>query len=85
MTILFKTQPGAVIGFEITDPQARTVAQTMVTAGRDGTASYRQTAEAVPGTWRVEAAAGATIQDLLRLQAQPTSGPETADATFEVQ
>jgi len=85
VTVTFRSQPEAVIGFQITDSQGTIVAQTMATAGSDGTATYKQPIEGPHGTWRVEAAAGATIQDLLRLQAAPTPGPETADGTLEVQ
>ncbi len=85
VTVTFTTQPEAVIGFQITDSQGKTVAQTMVPADSDGTATYTQAIAGPQGTWRVEAAAGATAQDLLRLQAAPTPGPETANATFEVQ
>jgi len=56
----------------------------MLTVGSDGIATYKQPIAGPQGTWRVEAAEGVTIQDLLRLQAAPTAGPETADATFEV-
>ena len=85
VTITFETRAGAVIGFQITDPQGQTAAQTLVTAGSDGTATYELTIDGPPGTWLVEAAAGASIADLLRLQASPSPGPQTADATFEVQ
>ena len=85
VTVTFRTQPAAVIGFQITDSQGTIVAQTMATAGSDGMATYNQAIAGPQGTWLVEAAAGATIQDLLRLQAAPTPGPEAADATFEVQ
>ena len=85
VTVTFRTQPGAVIGFQITDSQGKTVVQKLMTVGSDGTATYEQTIAGPQGTWRVEAAAGATIDDLLQLQAAPTPGPETANATFEVQ
>ena len=84
VTVIFETRPGAVIGFQITDSGGKIVVQTMLTVGSDGTATYKQPIAGPQGTWRVEAAAGTTIQDLLRLQAAPTAGPETADATFEV-
>ena len=86
VTVTFRTQPEAVIGLQITDSQGETVAQTMVIVDSDGTATYTTQAISGPqGTWRVEAAAGATVEDLLQLQAAPTPGPETANATFEVQ
>jgi hypothetical protein len=85
VTVTFKTQPGAVVGFQITDSQGKSVAQTLVLVSSDGTATYTLAITGPQGTWRVEAAAGATIDDLLRLQAAPTPGPETATATFEVQ
>lgn len=85
VTVTFTTQPEAVIGFQITDSQGKSVAQTLVPVGSDGTATYALPIAGPQGTWRVEAAAGATAQDLLRLQAAPTPGPETANATFEVQ
>ena len=85
VTVTFKTQPGAAIGIQITDSAGKIVAQTMLTAGSDGTATHKQPIAGPTGAWRVEAAAGATIQDLLRLQASPTAGPQTAVATFQVQ
>ncbi len=85
LTITFKTQPGNVIGFQITDSQGSTVAQNLVTAGSDGMATFTQTISGPTGTWDVQGAAAASVNDLLRLQAAPTAGPETADATFQVQ
>ncbi len=85
ITIMFKTQPAALIGLQITDANGRIVTQSMVVAGSDGTAIFQDTLKGPPGKWLVEAAAGLGITDLLRLQASPTSGPETADSPFEVQ
>ncbi len=85
VTITFKTQPMALIGFQITDAAGNIASQNVVTAGADGTATFAYTVAEPKGTWNVEAAAGATAADLLRLQASPTPGPETADTTFEVQ
>lgn len=85
VTITFKTQPLAIIGFQITDAAGNIAAQDMVTAGADGSATYTYAVAEPKGTWTVEAAAGATIEALLQLQAAPTPGPQTADTTFEVQ
>jgi ABC-type glycerol-3-phosphate transport system substrate-binding protein len=85
VTITFETQPMAVIGLQITDAQGQTVVQTQLTAGSDGTATFKDVLQGPKGTWRVEGAAGATVQDLLALQMAPTPGPHSAEATFEMQ
>lgn len=85
VTITFKSRPGALIGFEITAPKDQSVVQTAVTVGSDGTATYKQQVQGPKGTWQVDATAGASLQDLLRLQTAPTPGPNSASATFEVQ
>jgi hypothetical protein len=85
VTITFETQPTAVIGLQIKDPQGQTVVQTQLTAGSDGTATFKDVLQGPTGTWLVEAAAGATVQDLLALQMAPTPGPHSAEATFEMQ
>jgi ABC-type glycerol-3-phosphate transport system substrate-binding protein len=85
VTIIFETQPTAVIGLQIIDPQGQTVVQTQLTAGSDGTATFKQALDGPTGTWMVDAAAGATVADLLALQVAPTPGPYSADATFEMQ
>jgi hypothetical protein len=83
--VTFKTAPGAIIGFTILDGAGQIAAQTNVTAGADGIATYGLVLTGAKGTWLVQAAAGATIDDLLRLQASPTAGPYSADFSFEVQ
>jgi ABC-type glycerol-3-phosphate transport system substrate-binding protein len=85
VTIVFETQPTAVVGLQIIDPQGQTVAQTQLTAGSDGTATYSDAFQGPAGTWRVEAAAAATVPDLLALQLAPTPGPYSAEGTFEIQ
>jgi len=85
VTITFETQPAAVIGMQITDAEGQTVDQTQLTAGSDGTATFTDSLDGPTGTWRVEAAAGTSVADLLALQLAPTPGPQTAEATFEVQ
>lgn len=84
VTITFQTQPGNVIGLQITAPNGQIAVQTQLTAGGDGTATLDQVVN-TPGTWKVEAAAGRTIADLLALQLNPQPGPHSDDATFEVQ
>lgn len=84
VTITFQTQPGNVIGLQITAPNGQIAIQTQLTAGGDGTATLDQVVN-TPGTWKVEAAAGRTIADLLALQLNPQPGPHSDDATFEVQ
>jgi ABC-type glycerol-3-phosphate transport system substrate-binding protein len=85
VTITFETQPTAVIGLQITDAQGETVVQTQLTAGSDGTVTFEDALEGPTGTWSIEAAAGATVPDLLALQIAPTPGPHSAKATFEMQ
>jgi hypothetical protein len=85
VTVTFETQPAAVIGLQITDAQGQIVVQTQLTAGSDGTATFKETLDGPTGTWRVEAAAGTSVADLLALQLAPTPGPQTAEATFEMQ
>lgn len=85
VTVTFVTRARAVIGLQVIDGAGNTVAQEMVTAGSDGKAPYDFVAEGAPGSWLVSAAAGATIEDLLRLQASPVPGPNTVDRTIEVQ
>ncbi len=84
VTITFNTQPGNVIGLQVTAPNGQIAIQTQLTAGGDGTATLDQVVN-TPGTWKVEAAAGRTVADLLALQLNPVPGPHSDDATFEVQ
>ncbi len=84
VTITFETQPGNVIGLQVTAPNGQIAIQTQLTAGGDGTATLDQVVN-TPGTWKVEAAAGRTVADLLALQLNPVPGPHSDDATFEVQ
>lgn len=85
VTVTFQTQPAAVIGLQVVDGGGNVVAQNELTAGTDGKAVFSFPAKGTAGTWTVSAAAGATVQDLLQLQASPVAGPNTADATFTVQ
>ncbi len=84
VTITFKTQPKNFIGLQVTDPNGQIAIQTQLTAGADGTAVLDQTVK-LAGEWKVEAAAGRSIADLLALQINPKPGPHSDDATFEVQ
>jgi hypothetical protein len=85
VAIVFETAPDALIGLQITDSEGNTVAQTQLTAGPDGIATYQHIVDVPAGTWLVEAAAGATVQDLLALQLNPVAGPHSDEASFEVQ
>jgi hypothetical protein len=85
VTVTFVTRAGAFIGLQVIDAEGNTVGQQMVTAGSDGKALYDFVAQGAPGSWLISAAAGATIDDLLRLQASPVPGPNTVDRTIEVQ
>jgi hypothetical protein len=85
VTVTFSTRAHAVIGLQVVDGAGDTVAQDMVTVGSDGKAPYDFVAQGSPGSWLISAAAGATIEDLLRLQASPVPGPNTVDRTIEVQ
>lgn len=85
VTVTFITRPTAVIGLEVIDGGGNIVAQDQLTAGSNGSAVYSFDASGDAGTWTVSAAAGATVQDLLKLQASPVAGPNTADGQFEVQ
>ena len=73
VTITFKTDPRAVIGFQVTDSQGKIVAQAMVVADTEGTATYKQAIAGPPGAWRVQAAAGRSSGDLMALQASQSS------------
>ncbi len=84
VTVTFTTAPNAVIGFQVVDAAGKTTVQVSLTAHSDGTAVYKLTAAAPAGKWLVSAAAGRSVFDLLRLQAAPTAGPNTADVNFEV-
>lgn len=85
VAITFETAPLASIGLQITDSEGNLAAQSSLTAGADGTATFDLTVDDPTGTWLVEAAAGATIEDLLALQLAPVPGPHSAEASFEVQ
>jgi ABC-type glycerol-3-phosphate transport system substrate-binding protein len=85
VAIVFETAPGAEIGLQVTDSEGNTVAQTQLTAGPDGIATYHHIVDVPAGAWLVEAAAGATVQDLLALQLNPVAGPHSDEASFEVQ
>lgn len=85
VTVTFKTEPSAMIGFQITDPNGQIAIQMQAQAGADGIATYDYTVSGATGKYLVEAAAGRSIADLLMLQIRPTTGPNTADATFQVQ
>ena len=73
VTITFKTDPRAVIGFRISDPQRKAVAEAMAVADSEGTATYKQAIAGPVGTWRVQAAAGRSTGDLMKLQASQSS------------
>lgn len=83
--VTFETAPDAVIGFTILDGAGQTAAQDNVTAGSDGVATYSLVLSGAKGTWLVQAAAGATINDLLRLQASPVGGAYSDDFSFVVE
>jgi hypothetical protein len=85
VTVVFQTRAGAVIGLEVIDGAGNIVAQQQLTASGDGSAPYQFTANGTAGTWTISAAAGATVEDLLALQASPVSGPNTVDRSFQVQ
>lgn len=85
VAIVFETAPDAVIGLQVTDSEGNTVAQTQLTAGPDGIVTYHHIVDVPAGTWLVEAAAGATVQDLLALQLNPVAGPHSDEASFDVQ
>ncbi len=85
VTVTFATRPSAVIGLQVVDGEGNVVAQQMLTAGSDGSAPFDFVAEGTAGQWMISAAAGATLADLLRLQASPVSGPNTVDRVIEVQ
>lgn len=85
VTVTFVTSPGAVIGLRVLDAEGSVVSQDQLTAGEDGKAPYDFVAEGAAGTWLVSAAAGATVQDLLALQASPVPGPYSVDREIEVQ
>jgi hypothetical protein len=85
VTVTFVTSPGAVIGLRVFDGEGSVVSQDQLTAGDDGRAPYDFVAEGAVGTWLVSAAAGATVQDLLALQASPVPGPYSVDQEIEVQ
>ena len=76
VTVTFNATPGAAIGFQISDSQRKIVAQALVTAESDGTASFKQAIAGPTGAWRVQASAGRSTQDLLDLQAaSPAAAP----------
>ena len=85
VTVTFATRPRAVIGLQVVDGEGNLVAQEMLTAGSDGSAPFDFVAEGTVGQWMISAAAGATLADLLRLQASPVPGPNTVDRLIEVQ
>lgn len=85
VTVVFQTRAGAVIGLEVIDGAGNVVAQQQLTASSDGSAPFQFTANGTTGTWTISAAAGATIADLLKLQASPVSGSNTVDRSFQVQ
>jgi hypothetical protein len=85
VTVTFVTSPGAVIGLRVLDAEGSVFSQDQLTAGDDGRAPYDFVADGAAGTWLVSAAAGATVQDLLALQASPVPGPYSVDQEIEVQ
>ena len=85
VTVTFASLPRAVIGLQVLDGAGNLVAQEMLTAGSDGSAPFDFVAEGAAGQWMISAAAGATLADLLRLQASPVPGPNTVDRVIEVQ
>jgi hypothetical protein len=85
VAVVFQTRAGAVIGLEVIDGAGNIVAQQQLTASSDGSAPYQFTATGTAGTWTISAAAGATVADLLGLQASPVSGANTVDRSFQVQ
>ena len=84
VTVSFTSAPRAIIGFRVIDAAGDTVVEDTARAGADGIAEYELVATGAAGTWLLSAAAGRTILDLLRLQAAPVPGPNTADVSFEV-
>jgi len=84
VTVTFTTAPNAIVGFQVVDPTGKTTVQASLNAHPDGTAVYKLTAAEPTGKWLVSAAAGRSILDLLKLQAAPTSGPNTVDVNFDV-
>jgi hypothetical protein len=84
VTVTFATRPRAVIGLQVVDGEGSLVVQDIFTAGSDGKAPFDFVAEGAAGQWAISAAAGATLTDLLRLQASPVPGPNTVDRLIEV-
>ncbi len=85
VTIVLATAPGAVVAIRITGPGGGIANQRSFAADGQGIAIHQYVVAGSPGTWTVQAAAAATVADLLVLQQSLVPGPYYDDATFTVQ
>ena len=85
VTVVLATSPGAATVIRITDPGGGIANQRRYGADDQGAVIHLYVISGAPGTWMVQAAAAASVADLLILQQNLIPGPYYDATTFTVQ